>query len=126
MGSDTHIRVSEDVKRKLDRHRRDNESFSDALDRLIDEDRMEQFMAGFGAGAGTDRAATIRAIHERGEADSRAHIQAMAGSDDTSPSTRTSKQMERPRPAADHPLDQESDEGADGDEDENEDKPDTK
>lgn len=41
-----HIRVSDDVKRKLDRRRREGESYNDVLERILDEERA--FLSGFG------------------------------------------------------------------------------
>lgn len=77
MGTATEqIRVSDRVKRELDRRRRDDESFNDVLERLLDEDR--DLLAGFGAFTDTDRAETLQAIHERGKDESRDRISAMA------------------------------------------------
>lgn len=81
MGADTHIRVSEDVKERIDRRRRKDESFNDALDRIIREeeaDKHEAFMEGFGAGADADRPEKIREVHERGERKERARWRAWA------------------------------------------------
>lgn len=83
MGSDTHIRVSEDVKEKIERQRRKGESYNDALNRLLGvDDKTEQFMAGFGAGADTDRPEKIRKVHEHGGEESREHARAMAEDDE--------------------------------------------
>jgi len=72
------IRVSEAVKRELDARRREDESFNDVVERLLDDDRY--LLAGFGAFSGTDRAETIRAVHEQGQEKSNNRIAAMAES----------------------------------------------
>ena len=72
------IRVSEAVKRELDARRREDESFNDVVERLLDDDR--DLLAGFGGFDGTDRAETIRAVHERGQEKSNSRITAMAES----------------------------------------------
>ena len=72
------IRVSEAVKRELNARRREDESFNDVVERLLDDDR--DLLAGFGAFSGTDRAETIRAVHEQGQEKSNNRIAAMAES----------------------------------------------
>lgn len=42
------IRVSETVKRKIERQRRDGESYNDVLERLLDEADAGDFYDGFG------------------------------------------------------------------------------
>jgi len=42
------IRVSERVKKKLDRHRRESESYNDVLERLLEEGTEADFYDGFG------------------------------------------------------------------------------
>ncbi len=42
-----HIRVSEEIKERLRRRKRDDESFNDVITRLLNEDR--NLLAGFGA-----------------------------------------------------------------------------
>jgi predicted CopG family antitoxin len=44
--ADEQIRVSDTVKRELDRRRREGESYTDVLQRLLDDDR--DLLAGFG------------------------------------------------------------------------------
>jgi predicted CopG family antitoxin len=44
--ADEQIRVSDTVKRELDRRRREGESYNDVLQRLLDDDR--DLLAGFG------------------------------------------------------------------------------
>ena len=42
------IRVSETVKRKIERRRREGESYNDALERILDEEDAGNFYDGFG------------------------------------------------------------------------------
>jgi predicted CopG family antitoxin len=42
------IRVSETVKRKIERRRREGESYNDALERILDEEDAGDFYDGFG------------------------------------------------------------------------------
>jgi predicted CopG family antitoxin len=44
--ADEQIRVSDTVKRELDRRRRDGESYNDVLQRMLEDDR--DLLAGFG------------------------------------------------------------------------------
>lgn len=46
--ADEQIRVSDRVKRELDRLRREGESYNDVLERVLDEDRGGDFYDGFG------------------------------------------------------------------------------
>jgi len=46
--ADEQIRVSERVKRELDRLRREGESYNDVLERVLDEERGGDFDDGFG------------------------------------------------------------------------------
>lgn len=70
------IRISAVVKRELDRRKREDESYNDVIERVLDDDR--DLLAGFGAFEGTDRAAAMREVHERGEETSRERIRKMA------------------------------------------------
>lgn len=74
--ADKQIRVSDAVKRELDQRRREDESFNDVLERLLEDDR--DLLAGFGSFADADRAETLRAIHEQGSEKSSSRISAMA------------------------------------------------
>ena len=42
------IRVSETVKRKIERRRREGESYNDVLERILDEEDAGNFYDGFG------------------------------------------------------------------------------
>jgi predicted CopG family antitoxin len=46
--ADEQIRVSDRVKRELDRLRREGESYNDVLERVLEEDRGGDFYDGFG------------------------------------------------------------------------------
>ncbi|QLH81045.1 antitoxin VapB family protein [Halosimplex pelagicum] len=46
--ADEQIRVTERVKRELDRIRREGESYNDVLERVLDEDSTGDFYDGFG------------------------------------------------------------------------------
>ena len=46
--ADEQIRVSETVKRKIERRRREGESYNDALERILDEENAGDFYDGFG------------------------------------------------------------------------------
>ena len=46
--ADEQIRVSDRVKRQLDRRRREGESFNDVLERVLDENGGGDFHDGFG------------------------------------------------------------------------------
>jgi predicted CopG family antitoxin len=46
--ADEQIRVSNRVKRELDRLRREGESYNDVLERVLDGDRTGDFYDGFG------------------------------------------------------------------------------
>lgn len=55
--ADEQIRVSDTVKRELDRRRRGGESYNDVLERLLDDER--DLLAGFGRWS-NDQAETVR------------------------------------------------------------------
>lgn len=46
--ADEQIRVSDRVKRELDRHRREGESYNDVIERLLGEHTEGDFYEGFG------------------------------------------------------------------------------
>ena len=76
--ADEQIRVSDTVKRELNRRRREGESYNDVLQRMLEDDR--DLLAGFGAFKGTDRGEAMRDIRERGKEKSRDRISAMSES----------------------------------------------
>ena len=46
--ADEQIRVSETVKRKIERRQREGESYNDTLERILDEEDAGDFYDGFG------------------------------------------------------------------------------
>ena len=46
--ADEQIRVSDQVKRKLDRRRREGESYNDVLERILKQENDQDLLAGFG------------------------------------------------------------------------------
>ncbi|PSP29043.1 hypothetical protein BRC65_01030 [Halobacteriales archaeon QH_2_65_14] len=46
--ADEQIRVSDRVKRMLDRRRREGESYNDVLERILEEESDRDLLAGFG------------------------------------------------------------------------------
>lgn len=46
--ADSQIRVTDRVKRELDRRRREGESYNDVLERILEEDDDRDLLAGFG------------------------------------------------------------------------------
>ena len=56
------IRVTEEVYERLEARKREDESFTDLLARLTEQER--DIYAGFGAWEGTDRPERMRAVHE--------------------------------------------------------------
>lgn len=56
------IRVSEEVYERLEARKLDDESFTDLLARLTEQER--DIYTGFGAWEGTDRPERMRAAHE--------------------------------------------------------------
>jgi len=64
--ADEQIRVSDRVKRQLDRRRREGESFNDVLERILNESEDADFYDGFGILSDED-ADWIRDKHESSE-----------------------------------------------------------
>ena len=62
--ADEQIRVSNTVKRELERRRREGESFNDALERILDEEDAGDFYDGFGRWS-DDEAARVREGHRK-------------------------------------------------------------
>lgn len=65
---DKQIRVSDTVKRELDRRRREGESYNDVLQRILDDDR--DLLAGFGRWS-DDHADRVRTAREQSKAKSK-------------------------------------------------------
>lgn len=60
--ADEQIRVSDRVKRELDRRRREGESYNDVLERILEDDR--DLLAGFGRWS-DEHAERVREARER-------------------------------------------------------------
>ncbi len=52
--ADEQIRVSKSVKRRIEQHRREGESYNDVLERLLAEDDAGDFYDGFGGWSDDD------------------------------------------------------------------------
>ena len=72
------IRVSDTVKRELDRRRREGESYNDVLQRLLDEDR--DLLAGFGRWS-DGHADQVREARERSSEKSKQRVQRRSGAE---------------------------------------------
>ena len=73
--ADEQIRVSDAVKRELDRRRREGESYNDVLQRLLEDDR--DLLAGFGRWS-DERAERARAVREQSKQQSKERMQRLA------------------------------------------------
>ena len=64
--ADEQIRVSESVKREIERRRRDGESYNDVLERMFSPADDRDFLAGFGRWSDerADRAREVRKKHK--------------------------------------------------------------
>lgn len=78
---DTTIRLSNETKTRLEHRKRGEESFEAVINRLIDESADRDLLAGFGAGADSDRPAVAREIYERSRRESRERIGRIAAQD---------------------------------------------
>lgn len=70
--ADEQIRVTDTVKRELDRRRREGESYNEVLERLLDEER--DLLAGFGRWS-DEQADRIRETHEKSKQKSKDRMQ---------------------------------------------------
>jgi len=73
--ADEQIRVSDMVKRELDRRRREGESYNDVLERLLDEER--DLLAGFGRWS-DERADRVREAREKSKQKSKDRMRRLA------------------------------------------------
>ena len=71
--ADEQIRVSDTVKREIDRRKREGESYNDVLERLFSIDRDRDLLAGFGRWS-DERAARARSTREESEKESIARM----------------------------------------------------
>ncbi|WP_255169513.1 antitoxin VapB family protein [Natrononativus amylolyticus] len=74
--ADEQIRVSSRVKRTLDRHRREGESYNDTLERLLADDERD-LLAGFGRWS-DDQAERVREAREASKRKSKERMQRLA------------------------------------------------
>ena len=68
--ADEQIRVSGEIKRELDRRRREGESYNDVLERILDEKSNRDLLSGFGRWS-DDHADRVREAREKQKADSK-------------------------------------------------------
>ena len=73
--ADDQIRVSEEVKRKIERRRRGDESYNDVLERLLEDDR--DLLSGFGRWS-DERADEIRERREEAKRRSKERMERLA------------------------------------------------
>ena len=73
--ADKQIRVTDTVKRELDRRRRAGESYNDVLERILEDDR--DLLAGFGRWS-DEHADRVRAARETSKAKSKERMRRLA------------------------------------------------
>jgi len=73
--ADEQIRVSDTVKRELDRRRREGESYNDVLQRMLEDDR--DLMAGFGRWS-DEQADRVRDAREKSKQKSKERMRRLA------------------------------------------------
>ena len=78
--ADKQIRVTDRVKRILDRRRRDGESYNDVLERLLEEDEEGDFYDGFGRWS-AEQAETVREQREQAREKRKTRMRRLAGDD---------------------------------------------
>lgn len=76
--ADEQIRVSDRIKRILDRHRREGESYNDVLERILDEDPDGDFYDGFGQWS-DDHAELVRDQREGAKEQRKERMRRLAG-----------------------------------------------
>jgi predicted CopG family antitoxin len=76
--ADEQIRVSDRVKRILDRRRREGESYNDVLERVLDKDEEGDFYDGFGRWS-DDQAERVREQREQAKQQRKARMRQLAG-----------------------------------------------
>jgi len=82
MGSATEqIRVSDDIKRELERRKRDDESFNDVLERVLEDD--SDLLAGFGSWS-DERAEHAREVRQKAKEESKKRTEGLTGADESS------------------------------------------
>lgn len=82
MGSATEqIRVSDEIKRELERRKRDDESFNDVLERVLEDDR--DLLAGFGSWS-DERAEHAREVRQKRKEESKKRIERLTEPNESS------------------------------------------
>ena len=79
-GADEQIRVSDTVKRELERRKRDGESYNDVLERILGETPAADFDEGFGTLA-DEQADAIREGRDRANEQRKDRMRRLAGED---------------------------------------------
>lgn len=79
--ADEQIRVSDRVKRILDRRRREGESYNDVLERVLDEDEEGDFYDGFGRWS-DEQADRVREQREQAREQRKARMQRLTRDDE--------------------------------------------
>jgi predicted CopG family antitoxin len=78
--ADEQIRVSDQVKRELDRRRREGESYNDVLERVLGERDGGEFDDGFGRWS-DEQAERVRDQRERSKAERKRRMRQLSGDD---------------------------------------------
>jgi len=76
--ADEQIRVSDRVKRLLDRRRHEGESYNDVLERVLDEDEGGDFYDGFGRWS-DEKAEQVREQREQTKEKRKARMRRLGG-----------------------------------------------
>jgi len=79
--ADEQIRVSDRVKRILDRRRREGESYNDVLERVLEESKGGDFYDGFGRWS-SEHADRVREQREQARKQRTERMRRLAGSED--------------------------------------------
>ena len=78
--ADEQIRVTDRVKRILDRRRREGESYNDVLERILEESEEGDFYDGFGRWS-EEQAETVREQREQATEKRKTRMRRLAGDD---------------------------------------------
>ena len=78
--ADEQIRVSDRVKRELDRRRREGESYNDVLERVLEEREGGDFYDGFGRWS-DERAERVREQRKKSKEKRKRRMRRLAGED---------------------------------------------
>ena len=78
--ADEQIRVTDRVKRILDRRRREGESYNDVLERILEESEEGDFYDGFGRWS-EEQAETVREQRKQGKEKRKTRMRRLASDD---------------------------------------------